>query len=109
MQSPSEVWTIHQQQDQQRLDFLRGELASAQSDVQRRSLQLAIQQTEQRIERNSAPEVLADVEARQAAHERRQTGDPVEVAERDAALQRARDLRNSEAYRRKIGEYGLQF
>jgi hypothetical protein len=106
-QSPREVWNIHQQQDQKRLAFLRGELAIALNDIQRRSLELAISEIEQRIERNSAPEVLADVEARQATHDLRQFGDQVEVAEREAALQRSRELRASEAYRRKSGEYGL--
>lgn len=107
MSSPKEVYNVRRRNDERRLENLRNRLIVAHDLVTRRSLELAIEETEARMARESSPEVMAAVEDWQADYERRQQGDPAQNAEREAQSAARRDLRQSDIYRRKVGEYGL--
>lgn len=106
--SPKELRTIKLQRDERQLEHLRNRLIMAPDAVTRRSIELAIKETETRMARENSPETQEALDAWQADHERRQQGDMAHAAE-EAQILAQRELRQSEAYQRKIGEYGVAF
>lgn len=103
--SPVEIHEFYRKQDDYELSELKQRWRRSTSPVEQRTLELQIEQVEDRIRRRSDPAHLAYVEAEQAKYERQQRGDVEAQRAAQERYERDKELRNSESYRRKWAEY----